>query len=120
VWTPPLSLVVVRAQGREFALNSLARAVRARGHFDFFDWRIESRCSQFRVAMHIHAPPSAFVGLNYANPPGGTKTCLNTKLAGCELTLEQAGQAPRTFTTTNRAAFEILTERRDHGIPMAA
>ena len=120
VWTPPLSLVVVRAEGREFALNSLARAVRARGHFDFFDWRIESRCSQFRVAVHIHAPPSAFVGLNYANPPGGTKTCLNTKLAGCELTLEQAGQAPRTFTTKHRAAFEILTERRDHGIPMAA
>jgi hypothetical protein len=120
LWTPALTLVVLRAEGREFALNSLARAVRAHGHFDFFDWRIESRCSRFRLSAHIHAPPSAFVGLNYDNPPGGTKTCLNTKLAGCELTLEQAGKAPRTFTTKHRAAFEILTERQDHGVPIAA
>ena len=120
VWTPPLTLVVVRIDGREFALNSLIRAVRARGRFDFFDWRIESRCSEFRLSAHIHAPQSAFVGLNHANPLGGTKTCLNTKLAACELTLVQAGQAPRTFTTKHRAAFEILTERRDHGIPIVA
>jgi len=120
VWTPRLTLAVVRIDGREFALNSLIHAVRARGRFDFFDWRIDSRCSEFRLSARIHAPPSAFVGLNYDNPPGGSKTCLNTKLAACELTLEQAGQAPRTFTTEHRAAFEILTERLDHGIPIVA
>ena len=120
VWTSPLTLVVVRTEGREFTLNSLTCALRARGHFDFFDWRIESHGSEVRASAHIHAPPSAFVGLNYDNPPGGTKTCLNTKLAGCELTLEQAGQAPRTFTTKHRAAFEILTERQDHGVPIVA
>jgi hypothetical protein len=120
LWTPPLTLVVLRAEGREFALNGLARAVRAHGHFEFFDWRLESHCSEVRISAHIHASPSAFVGLTYDNPPGGTKTCLNTKLAACELTLEQAGKAPRTFTTKHRAAFEILTERQDHGVPIAA
>ena len=120
LWTPPLSLIVLRTGGREFALNSLTRALRARGRFHFFDWHIESHSSQARVSAHIHASPSAFVGLHYANPPGGTKTCLNTKLAACELRLEEAGQAPRSFATQHRAAFEILTEREDHGIPIVA
>ena len=68
----------------------------------------------------MHAPKSLFVGLTYNNPPGGTKTCLNTKLAACELTVERTGQAPRTLTTSHRAAFEILTDRQDHGVLIAA
>ena len=119
-WTPPLTLVVLRTEEQEFALNSLIQAVRAHGRFDFFDWRIESQSSQVSVSGHIHAPQSAFVGLTYDNPPGGQKTCLNTKLAGCELTLEQAGQPLRKFFTKHRAAFEILTDRQDHGVAIAA
>jgi hypothetical protein len=120
LWTPPLSLVVLRTEGEEYALNSLAQAVRAHGHFDFFDWRIESHASRVRISLRIRAPQSAFVGLAYDNPPGGSKICLNTKLAACELTLERVGRPPRTFTTQHRAAFEILTERQDHGIPVVA
>jgi hypothetical protein len=116
--SPPLSLIVLRAEGEEFALNSLAQAVRARAHYDFFDWRIESRSSRVCVSLHFHATQASFVGLKYDNPPGGSKICLNTKLAGCELTLVRAGLPPRTFTTKHRAAFEILTERQDHGIPV--
>jgi hypothetical protein len=120
IWTPPFTLLVLRTEGQEFALNGLTQAVRAHGHFDFFDWRIESHSSQVRVSAHIHAAQSDFVALNYDNPPGGTKTCLNTKLAACELILEQAGKAPQTFTTKHRAAFEILTDRQDHGIEIVA
>jgi hypothetical protein len=120
LWTPPLSLIVLRTQGREVALNGLSRALHARGRFDFFDWRVDSHSSRVRVSVHMHASPSAFVGLNYANPPGGTKTCLHTQLATCELILEEVGQPPRTYTTMQRAAFEILSERQDHGIAIVA
>jgi hypothetical protein len=119
VWTPRMSLVVLRAEGEEFALNSLAQALRARGRCGFFDWRIESASSRARVTIRIHAPRSIFVGLVYANPPGGAKTCLNTKLAACELTLERPGREARTWTTAHRAAFEILTDRSDHGVAVA-
>jgi len=41
--------------------------------------------------------------------PGGTHTCLNSKLAACEVTLERSGEPPVTLTTRHRAAFEILS-----------
>ena len=71
-----------------------------------------------RIYGQIEAPASAFVGLCYDNPSGGHKTCLNTKLAACQLTLERPGQPSRTFTTQHRAAFEILTDDQDHGVPV--
>ena len=119
-WTPPLTVAVLRIGPREIRLNSLMQAFRAQGDFDFSSWRFESGDAEVRVSAHIHAPKSAFVGLTYANPPGGTKTCLNTKLASCELILEQAGQLQRRLISRNRAAFEVLTERQDHGIPIVA
>jgi len=120
LWTPRMSLVVLRTEGQEYALNSLGGALRAQGRFDFFDWRIASATADARIAVHIHAPRASFVGLRYDNPPGGSKTCLNTKLAACELTLERPGRPPRTLTTKHRAAFEILTDRGDHGAAVVA
>jgi hypothetical protein len=122
VWTPRMSLVVLRIGEREIRLNGIGQALRARGRFSFsgtaerFDWRISSATRGVRLAVHVHAPRSAFVGLRYLNPPGGTKTCLNSKLAACEVTLETAAHGVETFVTSHRAAFEILTDRVDHGV----
>jgi len=118
--TPPLSLVVLRIGKREFALNGIGQALRARGRFDFFDWHVASQSRDAGITVRMQAPPSAFVGLRYANPPGGEKTCLNTKLARCDVTLTLPGEAPYTFSTAHRAAFEILTERQDHGVAIVA
>lgn len=117
---PAMTLVVLRVEGREHSLNGVLQSMRAKGRFDFFEWRLEARSPRVRVAATLRAPASAFVALRYANPPGGAKTCLNTKIAACELTLEVAGEAPRTFATRHGAAFEILTERSDHGLAVAA
>jgi hypothetical protein len=61
---------------------------------------------------------------NNRNPPGGVKHCLNTKLAACELTLTHKRtdqtSAAETLTTRHRAAFEILTDDCDHGVPVLA
>lgn len=119
-WSPALTMLVLRTEDGEFRLNGLAQALRARGEFDFRSWRIESATSKLRVSAVLDAPKAAFVGLLYDNPPGGRKICLNTKLAACELVLEQAGRPKRRLTTKHRAAFEILTEREDHGIAIAA
>jgi hypothetical protein len=116
VWSPRLTFVVLRDEGQEIALNGLLQAVRASGNFDFFTWTIDARSPQSRIHGRIHAPATVFVGLSYQNPPGGHKTCLNTKLASAEVTVERRGQPPRTLKTMHRAAFEILTERTDHGV----
>jgi len=119
-WSPRLTLMVLRLDGREFHLNTPWQALRARGHYHQFHWTFDSRSRDVRVAGTIQAERHAFVGLTYANPPGGTRTCLNSKIASAELTVTPAGGAPRVLKTAHRAAFEILTERVDHGVPIAS
>ncbi len=119
-WSPRLTFLVLRDEGEEIALNGLLQAVRARGRYDFFEWALDVRGPRVRVHGRIQAPASAFVALAYRNPPGGSKTCLNTKLAGAQFTVERAGRPPRVLQTQHRAAFEILTDRGDHGLALAA
>jgi hypothetical protein len=120
LWIPWMTLVVLRLEGEEYALNSMTQALRARGRFEYFTWRFDSRTPQRRIAGEITAPPEWFVGLRYDNPPGGHKTCLNTKLARCELTLERPGLPTRHLLAQHRAAFEILTDDEKHGIQVVA
>jgi len=119
-WTPSLTLVVVRIGAREFSLNSLSQSVRTRARADFFSLEIDARAGDVRITIKLRAPRSAFAGLAYDNPPGGVKTCLNSKLAACDLTIQERGQPTRSYTTQHRAAFEILTDREDHGVPVLA
>lgn len=119
LWTPRMSFVVLRTEGEEFALNTMRQALRTKGEFGLFDWRIDASSPAARVAIRVHANREAFAALTYRNPPGGSKTCLNSKIASCEVTLEAAGRPARTLRARSRAAFEILTDRRDHGVPVA-
>lgn len=120
-WTPPLTFMVLRHRGQEHALNGVLRALGAYGSFDYFNWRFKSSTPQVELEGTISAPASAFVGLTYANPPGGVKYCLNTKIASCRLQIKDRARAvTETLETQHRAAFEILTDDRDHGIPMSA
>jgi len=118
LWSPRLTFAVLRDEGNDFLLNGLLRAVRAFGHFEFFVWDIDTQNSQVHISGRIHALAGAFVGLTYRNPPGGRKTCLNTKLASAEITVQRRGRPTRTLVTKHRAAFEILTDRGDHGVPI--
>jgi hypothetical protein len=59
--------------------------------------------------------------LNYYNPPGGAKHCLNSKIAGCTLRLtDRRAGTTEVLETRNRAAFEILTDDDKHGVDMSA
>jgi hypothetical protein len=117
-FSPRLTVVVLRDEGQETALNGLLQAVRASGRVDFFTWTFDTRSPQAHISGRIHAPASAFVGLSYQNPPGGKKICLNSKLASAEITVQRQGRPTRTLVTKHRAAFEIITDRRDHGVPI--
>lgn len=121
VWTPAMTLLVLRHRDREFALNSLAQSIRARGSFGYFHWQFRSETPEITIEGTIAAPREAFVGLSYANPPGGSKHCLNTKIATCTLHLtHKRSRTEETLTSSNKAAFEILTDDRQHGIVISA
>jgi hypothetical protein len=94
--------------------------VRARARIDGFSWSFETGGEGVRVRARIEAPASAFVALRYANPPGGEKICLNTKLASCELVLEETGRPPRSLRAARSAAFEILTDEPAPEVPIVA
>ncbi len=118
VWTPWMTVMVLRAFGEEYQLNSIPQSVRANARYDYFCWNFSSVSRKVSIAGSISAPIESFVGLPYSNPPGGEKTCLNTKIASCNITLRRPGLPPVSLSTRHRAAFEILTDDGDHNVPV--
>jgi len=120
LWTPRFSTLVLRVGDRDFRMNGLWQSLKAHGSYNFFNWHIETATDDVRIMVNIHAPRDAFVGLNYYNPPGGSNTCLNSKIAACRVVLQERGQPERVYETSWRAAFEILTSSHTHGVQVVA
>lgn len=118
LWTPPITLAVLRLPDAEIRLNTIAHGLRARGAIDGFNWTLHSQRGDVDLQVRMSAPAEAFAGLTYRNPPGGSKTCLNSKLARCELTLRRTGHQPLELATEHRAAFEILTDSPPAEVPV--
>lgn len=113
--TPPLTVLVLRLGDEEYALNTLSRAMRSQGSYDFFQWHFRAANNRVQVTGSIAAAAADFAVLPYRNPPGGIKTCLNSKIARCNLTVRRPGRSLQTLSTRARAAFEILTGTQEHG-----
>ncbi|CBL47193.1 conserved hypothetical protein [gamma proteobacterium HdN1] len=120
VWTPRFTTLVLRVGDRDFRMNSLWQSLKANGRYGYFNWHIETATKDVRILAHFHAGTEAFAGLNYLNPPGGSSTCLNSKIAFCRVVLQERGQPERVFETAWRGAFEILTKDIGHGIAVLA
>lgn len=120
LWTPFLTPLVLRLDGREHALTRVGQALRAHGRFRPFQWRFSSHGPDVRIEGMITAAARDVVALRYDNPPGGHKICLNTKLAACEILVERPGQPPRRLETEHRAAFEILADDAPAGMEPVA
>ncbi len=108
--TPPMTVLVLLLDGEELRFSSIPTALRARGRYAPFQWSFETGDRHTTITGTIAAPSWSFVALPYGNPPGGLKTCLNTKLARCNLTVERRGVPTRTLSTSSRAAFELLSD----------
>jgi len=116
--TPFLTMIVLRHKGKEYQLNTMANAIKSKGAFDFFTWQFSSENSEVKISGSIEGVKEDFVGLNYYNPPGGSKDCLNSKVASCKIEIEEKSKIGihDKLECKDRTAFEILTDRKDHGI----
>jgi len=110
LWSPWLTGMVLRLGGEEIRLNSIRQMLFAKGRYEPFTWTFSSSSAGTSIRGRVDAPPEAFVGLRYPNPPGGETICLNSKLARCELTVDRRGSARRVLATRHRAAFEMLSD----------
>lgn len=117
--TPWLTPMTIRHDGRELRLGGLLSSARATGKYDLGGlgvdicrWTFRSRGrdagAPVTVSGEFVAPRSAFVSLTYDNPPGGRKTCHNTKVAGCRLKIARRNEPAVEVHTASRAAFEVL------------
>ncbi len=108
-WTPHMTPLVLRLDGEDYALNTPRQYLfTSRGRFGDWRWTFEGHDARIHVKGEMSAPKEAFAALDYRNPPGGVKRCLNSKIARCELQLRFADGRERRLLAPNRAAFEIL------------
>ena len=111
LWTPNLTFLVLRHNGREHAFTSLFRAGRATASVGDGWWSFATGDRTTRVTGRIEAPRSAFVVFPYPDPPGGVKYCLNTKLAAAEVSLHDRTTGQRTTLHSRHSAlFELLDD----------
>ncbi len=118
LWTPPLTVVSVRVGEQTIQRVTPWQALRARARLDPFSWRFTSVGGGVHIEAQFEAEPRDFVALRYLNPPSGSKVCVNSKVAGCRLTLEQPGTPVRRYRTAHRAAFEILQDSPPEGMTL--
>ena len=116
--TPWLSPMVLRHEDRQYSMTGLAAARRAEGAYrasgPAYAWTLRSADAagpggEVTVSAEFLAPAESFVTFDYRNPPGGSKKCLNSKIAQCAVTVSEAGAEPVILRCANRAAFEILS-----------
>ena len=122
IWSPVLTFLVLRYQGKDYCLNSMPQSIKAKGVFDYFQWRFSTEDDQIKIEGTIWAPKNYFIGFISKNPTGDVKQCLNTQLASCTLsvTLKENLSNRIKLETKHRAAFEIITDDKSHHIPMWA
>ena len=108
VLTPAMTPIVFRHEGREHRLNALYKVFR-RATLDGLRWSFAAKGDGIALSGVISATPAQVVTFAYKNPPGGTKLCVNSKIARCELTVTRAGSRT-TLLSQSGAAFEVLVD----------
>ena len=116
VYSPKMTIAVLRHDGKEYRFNSLLRSIINKASYKYFEWDFSLANGSEKLSGKIRAEKQNFVGLNYYNPPGGNKTCLNTKIAFANVLLTLGNGEIVDLKTNHRAAFEILTNDSSHGI----
>jgi hypothetical protein len=116
--TPWLTLAVLRLGDDDIVFNGIGRAPLARATVDGLGWSFRTSNGRDRLAVTIRGEPQRAVGLTYRNPSGGSRVCVNTKIAACDLRLSRAGTAALHLRAGHRAALELLG-LGDVGVPVS-
>ncbi len=124
VLSPWLTGARLRFRGREWPFDALQRLWRPKVDVDVGTWSFQASQGDNRMTWTVTGERGDFVALQYLNPDGGLRHCLNTKIADCELLLEsrERGQwcEVALLRSDRGCAYEILTTDVDHGINVLA
>lgn len=115
---PPVTLLVFRHDGHEFAVRSVLAARRTKGDYRPFDWSFSAGFGDLALFGEVSAAVGDVIGLNYTDTNGRTKYCYNSALASCRVRL--SGRDSLELTATRRAMLEILSDTRIKGVALLA
>jgi len=107
--TPPMTPIVLRHERREYRLNAL-HTLFGRASLHGLEWSFKGKGQGISLHGTMRAAPLDVVTLFYANPPGGAKICINTKIATCDLELVTPTGSSR-LRSPHGAAFELLVDK---------
>ncbi len=113
VMSPAFSPVVIKLGHETLRFNQLSGSLLNTGQYAMgkdFKWQIQAKNHRAKVSIEFTGPASQFASLDYRNPPGGIRRCLNSKIARCTLTIDDVEMGHREYISSHSAAFEILTD----------
>jgi hypothetical protein len=116
VLLPPITLLVMRHAGTEFAVRSPVGARHTRGTYRPFTWSFGARRDGVTLEGEIRAEPTDVIGLTYTDTNGKHKFCYNSAIATCRVNL--SGGETAELTAERRAMFEILTDERSDEVSL--
>jgi hypothetical protein len=120
VMLPPVTLLVFRHDGREFAVRSPISARRTHGVYRPFDWTFSARFEDAELEGELSAQSSDMIGLHYIDTNGKIKFCYNSAVAICRIRLSGSAFGAVELTATRRAMLEILTDKPQQDVPLLA
>ena len=72
------------------------------------------------VSARVQVPAGTAAGWRYADPGGARHDVVNCSIAALDLSIARRGEGERRVLRTGHgAAYELGTEERDHGVPIA-
>ncbi|MFZ0832778.1 MAG: hypothetical protein WAM92_06775 [Mycobacterium sp.] len=116
----PVTLLVFRHDGREFAVRTVLAARRTSGAYEPFHWSFSARSDDVVLDGEISCGRDDVIGLNYTDTNGKSKYCYNSAVANCRIWLSGSRFSATRLTATRRAMFEILSDARQGRIPLLA
>jgi hypothetical protein len=114
--TPWMSVAALFVDGELHRFDGLRAMVGSTVSIDHRAYALTTRSGRAELRLTISAEAQAFAGLRYQDPDGSTLACLNSKLAGGEVSLTVPGRT-RTLRTC-MGALELGTREAGHGITM--
>jgi hypothetical protein len=115
--TPNLTILHLQSEGEPYTFNSLFQMLMSKSIPGLERWSFSGENERFRLHGTITARLQDFVGVKYVDPDGEPLYCHNTKVASCELALEEptggAWYPIEKFVSRGTTAFEWVSRRPD-------
>jgi hypothetical protein len=95
VSVPPVTMVQLRCEGRDWPRSSLLAAPVFRARLGLPAWSVHGTFGHQRLKVEVALPEDASLRLAYADPDGSTATCTNSERADARVVLQRRGSDGR-------------------------